>query len=220
MPQELVAPSSPLVELVKPLLRKRHSLSVVGVGVAAALLVAALIAWNFAGWRQWLSSRLSTSPPIQSIAVLPLLNLSSDPDQQFFADGMTDELITNLAQIGSLRVISHTSAMAYSGTHKSAPHCPRIGRRRARQGFGGPVGQQGAHHCSADPCCLRSTFVGPHLRPGIERCANCARRSGPRNRRQHLSSSHPTGAGPLPLPSHEPGDRTPLFQRLLFLEQA
>jgi TolB-like protein/DNA-binding winged helix-turn-helix (wHTH) protein/Tfp pilus assembly protein PilF len=125
VPQELVAPSSPPVELVKPLLRKRHSLSVVGVGVAAALLVAALIAWNFPGWRQWLSSRLSTSPPIQSIAVLPLLNLSSDPDQQFFADGMTDELITNLAQIGSLRVISHTSAMAYWGTHKSAPQIAR-----------------------------------------------------------------------------------------------
>jgi TolB-like protein/DNA-binding winged helix-turn-helix (wHTH) protein/Tfp pilus assembly protein PilF len=125
VPQELVAPSSPPAELVKAPLRKRHFLSVVGVGVAAALLVSVLIAWNFRGWRQWLSSRLSASPPVQSIAVLPLLNLSSDPDQQFFADGVTDELITNLAQIGSLRVISHTSAMAYSGTHKSAPQIAR-----------------------------------------------------------------------------------------------
>jgi TolB-like protein/DNA-binding winged helix-turn-helix (wHTH) protein/Tfp pilus assembly protein PilF len=125
VPQELVAPSSPPAELVKPPLRKRHSLSVVGGVVAAALLVSALIAWNFHGWRQWLSSRLSASPPVQSIAVLPLLNLSSDPDQQFFADGVTDELITNLAQIGSLRVISHTSAMAYLGSHKSAPQIAR-----------------------------------------------------------------------------------------------
>jgi len=125
VPQELVAPAPPPAELVKAPLRKRHFLSVVGVGVATALLVLALIAWNFRGWRQSLSSRLSASPPIQSIAVLPLLNLSSDPDQQFFADGITDELITNLAQIGSLRVISHTSAMAYSGTHKSAPEIAR-----------------------------------------------------------------------------------------------
>lgn len=125
VPQEPVPPSAPPAELVKAPLRGRHFLSVVGVGVAAALLVSALITWNFHGWRQWLSSKLSTSPPIQSIAVLPLLNLSSDPDQQFFADGMTDELITNLAQIGSLRVISHTSAMAYSGTHKSAPQIAR-----------------------------------------------------------------------------------------------
>jgi TolB-like protein/Flp pilus assembly protein TadD len=62
---------------------------------------------------------------VRSIAVLPLLNLSSDPDQQFFADGMTDELIMNLAQINSLRVISHTSAMAYLGTHKPAAQIAR-----------------------------------------------------------------------------------------------
>jgi TolB-like protein len=62
---------------------------------------------------------------VKSIAVLPLLNLSSDPAQQFFADGITDELITNLAQISSFRVISHTSAMAYLGTHKSAPEIAR-----------------------------------------------------------------------------------------------
>ncbi len=57
--------------------------------------------------------------------MLPLLNLSNDPDQQFFADGMTDVLTTDLAQISSLRVISRSSAMAYLGTHKSASQIAR-----------------------------------------------------------------------------------------------
>ena len=79
------------------------------------LVVSALVAWY----------SLRTHP-VESIAVLPLENLSAEPNQQFFADGVTDELTTNLAQISSLRVISHTSAVACGGTHKSAreiAHC-------------------------------------------------------------------------------------------------
>jgi TolB-like protein/DNA-binding winged helix-turn-helix (wHTH) protein/Flp pilus assembly protein TadD len=59
--------------------------------------------------------------PIRSIAVLPLENLSGDPDQEYFADGMTDDLITNLAQIRSLRVISRTSVMQFKHTKKTLP---------------------------------------------------------------------------------------------------
>ena len=55
---------------------------------------------------------------IRSLAVLPLANLSGDPAQEFFADGMTDALISGLAQLGALRVISRTSAMRYKGTRK------------------------------------------------------------------------------------------------------
>jgi TolB-like protein/DNA-binding winged helix-turn-helix (wHTH) protein/Tfp pilus assembly protein PilF len=58
---------------------------------------------------------------IRSLAVLPLENLSHDPSQDYFADGMTDELITELGQISELRVISRTSAMTYKGTRKSLP---------------------------------------------------------------------------------------------------
>lgn len=58
--------------------------------------------------------------PIQSIAVLPLENLSSDPDQQYFADGMTDELTTALAKMSALTVISRTSSMQFKGTNKSS----------------------------------------------------------------------------------------------------
>jgi eukaryotic-like serine/threonine-protein kinase len=55
---------------------------------------------------------------IQSVAVLPLENLSGDPEQDYFAEGMTEELITQLAQIGALRVISRTSVMPYQGSRK------------------------------------------------------------------------------------------------------
>src|SRR6202790_1430687 len=56
--------------------------------------------------------------PSTSLVVLPLENLSGDKEQDYFADGMTDELIANLAKIRSLRVISRSTAMAYKGTHK------------------------------------------------------------------------------------------------------
>jgi TolB-like protein/Flp pilus assembly protein TadD len=56
---------------------------------------------------------------IESLAVLPLENLSRDPEQEYFAEGMTEALITNLAKIGALRVASRTSAMQYKGVRKS-----------------------------------------------------------------------------------------------------
>ena len=57
---------------------------------------------------------------IKALAVLPLENLSRDPEQEYFADGMTEALITNLAQVGALRVISRTSAMQYKGGEEGA----------------------------------------------------------------------------------------------------
>ena len=63
--------------------------------------------------------------PIQSLAVLPLENLSHDPEQEYFAEGMTDELITDLAKISALRVISRTSVMQYKGTKKPVPQIAR-----------------------------------------------------------------------------------------------
>jgi len=67
----------------------------------------------------------ASSTPIRSLAVLPLENLSGDPGQEYFAEGMTDELITNLAQLSKLRVISRTSTMQYAGTRKSVPQIAR-----------------------------------------------------------------------------------------------
>jgi TolB-like protein/DNA-binding winged helix-turn-helix (wHTH) protein/Tfp pilus assembly protein PilF len=59
-----------------------------------------------------------SSDKVTSVVVLPLENLSGDKEQEYFADGMTDELIAHLAKIRSLRVISRTSAMEYKGAHK------------------------------------------------------------------------------------------------------
>jgi TolB-like protein/DNA-binding winged helix-turn-helix (wHTH) protein len=70
------------------------------------------------GLAVWWAQRRSQAMPIGSVAVLPLENLSTDPDQQYFADGMTDELITMLAKNSTLRVVSQTSAMQYKGVHR------------------------------------------------------------------------------------------------------
>jgi TolB-like protein/Flp pilus assembly protein TadD len=78
-----------------------------GIALVAILALAAV--------RQRLFARRS-GPPIQSVAVLPLANLSGDAGQDYFADGMTDALITDLAQMGSLKVISRTSVMRFKGT--------------------------------------------------------------------------------------------------------
>jgi TolB-like protein/DNA-binding winged helix-turn-helix (wHTH) protein len=70
-----------------------------------------------------LRSRPSTL--IRSLVVLPLEDLSGDPSQEYFSDGMTDELITELGQVGKLRVISRTSAMTYKGVRRPLPEIAR-----------------------------------------------------------------------------------------------
>jgi TolB-like protein/DNA-binding winged helix-turn-helix (wHTH) protein/Flp pilus assembly protein TadD len=80
-------------------------------GLGLALVITCSASWVF-------YHRTHSSPVIRSLAVLPLENLSGDTSQDYFVDGMTDELITRLAQISSLRVISRTSAMAYKNARK------------------------------------------------------------------------------------------------------
>ena len=71
------------------------------------------------------AERGADRPRIESIAVLPLENLSSDPEQDYFADGMTEALIAGLAKIGALRVISRTSVMRYKGQRIALPEIAR-----------------------------------------------------------------------------------------------
>src|SRR5579864_908426 len=102
----------------RPAVLRRFLVSILAGLLGGGLLVAVVLGFDIAGAREWLRSRTT---PIRSIAVLPLQNLSNDPQQDYFADGMTDELITELAQVGNLRVISRTSAMYYKNSKKTLP---------------------------------------------------------------------------------------------------
>ena len=89
---------------------------------AVSILLIAVTVSHYVGKE---SEKKLTVGPIQSIAVLPLANFSSDPAQEYFTDGLTDELITELARIGTLRVISHTSVAVYKTSHKRVPEIGR-----------------------------------------------------------------------------------------------
>jgi TolB-like protein/DNA-binding winged helix-turn-helix (wHTH) protein/Tfp pilus assembly protein PilF len=111
----------------QPTITRRHRVGFrVGLayGLGAAVLLMATLSFPPHGSWQLISGLVST-PQIHSLAVLPLQNLSSDPAQEYFSDGMTDALITDLAQIGSLKVISRTSSMQYKQTKKSLPAIAR-----------------------------------------------------------------------------------------------
>ncbi len=110
-------PSKPAVAYHGP--RTRTMLGVqLAVGVVA--VAALLLTLNVGGWRERLFSRPPVGP-ISSLAVLPMENVSRDPEQEYFVDGMTEALISDLAKIGGLKVISRTSVMRYKATTKSLP---------------------------------------------------------------------------------------------------
>jgi TolB-like protein/Tfp pilus assembly protein PilF len=95
--------------------------AVIGLSVFGALAVlavaAVLVGLNVRGWRDRLF--VPPKPQIQALAVLPLANLSGDPEQEYFTDGMTESLITELGKITAPRVISRQSVMQYKGSKKS-----------------------------------------------------------------------------------------------------
>ena len=97
---------------------------VVLAGVALFALLAAGLAWNVTGLRDRIF-RPSPGARIDSLAVLPLENLTGDPEQDYLADGMTEALINELAQISALRVISRTSVIGYK---KGSKHLPQIAK--------------------------------------------------------------------------------------------
>src|SRR5262245_31372708 len=85
--------------------------AVVGIAIAA-------VKSDVRGIGRWIGAGPAAAPHIASLAVIPLENLSGDPEQEYFADGMTDALITDLAKMGSLRITSRTSVMRYKAAKR------------------------------------------------------------------------------------------------------
>lgn len=116
------AASLPLVNVKQPIESKRNW-RVTGLALVGTILGCGLLIGLTNGK---LRDRVfGNHPPIRSLAVLPLKNFSDDPQQKYFAAGMTEELITDLSQISALKVISRTSSDLYEGTHKSLPEIAR-----------------------------------------------------------------------------------------------
>jgi TolB-like protein/DNA-binding winged helix-turn-helix (wHTH) protein len=102
----------------KPTGRPGPGLRMASLGALAVIAMAAvLLGLNVGGWRDRIFAR-HVNPPVQALAVLPLANLSGDPEQEYFADGMTEALITELGKVSSPRVISRQSVMQYKGSKK------------------------------------------------------------------------------------------------------
>lgn len=94
---------------------------VIATACAATVAVLAGIVFGLSAWQK----RADSNTPIRGIAILPFENLSGQPEQDYFADGMTDELITELGQATTLRVTSRTSAMSLKGSKKLLPEIAR-----------------------------------------------------------------------------------------------
>ena len=115
------SPQIPPAPKSRSILGKRRFLLVAG-GLVSLLLIL-LVARVIRGKKEHPPEPGSAA--IHSIAVLPLQNLSADPAQEYFSDGLTDALITDLAQIGNLKVISRTSSMQFKAAKKSLPQIAR-----------------------------------------------------------------------------------------------
>jgi serine/threonine-protein kinase len=101
---------------------RRHRLTA---AAAAGVVVATVAGWVALGDRDVNTVPAGADSDITSLAVLPLDNMSGDPDQEYLSDGMTETLITELATLGSVRVISRTSVMTYKDAQRSVPEIAR-----------------------------------------------------------------------------------------------
>ena len=104
---------------------KRNKAAVLAATLGAGIILGLVVVAALSYLLLFRGAPTAVSPEIKSLAVLPLENLSGDPAQEYFADGMTEALISNLARIRALKVISRTSVMRYKGSHKSLPEIAR-----------------------------------------------------------------------------------------------
>lgn len=120
--RRLQTPSSApmtLAAAAKPAPRSRRTVEFTAIAMSIALLIA--LGLGVRAWRQRQAAARASSTQIRSLAVLPLKNLSGDPQQAYFTEGMTEELTTQLAQISELRVISQASVTSYENSRESLP---------------------------------------------------------------------------------------------------
>ncbi len=120
-----VPPSLAAVKTLPPSDAPKTSSPTAIVLVATVLLITAVALLVWRGYSRKSQASVSANPHIEALAVLPLHNLSADPKQDYFSEGMTDELITDLAKFSKLRVISHTSVERYKETKMTVPEIAR-----------------------------------------------------------------------------------------------
>ncbi len=118
-------PASPQGTGDEPVSRKRRWVILAGLAVVGILLVAAAAVYLLHGWQRS-EQTSSAEEEFRSVAVLPFVNLAQNSDQDYLVDGMTDQLITDLAGNASLRVISRTSVMQYKGVHAPLQEIARM----------------------------------------------------------------------------------------------
>jgi TolB-like protein/Tfp pilus assembly protein PilF len=121
---EMRADLRALYDRIEGRARRRKMLPLISLAVLLAMAVLAG-SMRFERVQEWILGGAYAPRQMKSIVVLPLENLSGDAAQDYFADGITDALITSLSRIGALRVISRTSSMHYKATHESLPEIAR-----------------------------------------------------------------------------------------------
>ena len=108
------ASSSPAAARGVPAVASRTSSRLKPAWVAVAVALAAVAAY-FIVEKPWVAKSIAFAPPQHSIAVLPFVNMSGDKEQEYFSDGLTEELLNSLAEINELQVAAHTSAFSFKG---------------------------------------------------------------------------------------------------------
>ena len=119
------AHNRPNAEAVRAKLPRKWIVAGTALGAIALTALLVYISTSRLSQQFWSRSGGNTRLQVRSIAVLPFANLSGDAEQEYFADGMTDELITSISKIPALRVISRTSVMRYKRTSKQLPEIAR-----------------------------------------------------------------------------------------------
>ena len=131
------------------------------------------------------ASRSRRSPPAfddrRAIAVLPFANFSGDPEQEFFADGITEDIISMLAGWRAFPVIARASTFTYKGQTVDIKKVGRgTGRALCPRGQRAQIGSSGSRHGAADPSRYRPSHHGRKIRPRPDRSVRITRRDHPR----------------------------------------